>query len=362
MTGGNGSVTVESDKMSLEKINIPKGGFFWSVALWLILIVVGVFFIVSNERAKTEERSEEGEMSFLTFTPNTLSQIYQDKWRVRPRKISGQFRMPPGDGPFPAVVILHGNFHPEELEPWFDDLVPRLTEAGLATFVIDSFSGRGIPDTKYNPAWFSRAARLVDAFSAMRVLAALPEIDEERIGISGYASGGTTAIISADRGFIEAGLARGLGFAAHLPVYPDCQPQFRDLALSEAPMLFLVGELDDYYPAKYCEDYVERMAAGGYKARIKKYPDTQHAWINDYQIRECERCATLRDCGVTNIEANGLESALGGEVTTQFSWEEYTDNLYQHCGGSETNLRVNEEARLDTMEATVNFFSTNLLE
>ena len=110
------------------------GKSFWFIALWLVLIVAGVVVIIQNETADSEERTEEGEISFLTFTPNTLSQIYQDKWQVRPRKISGQLRMPPGDGPFPAVVLLHGNFHPEELEQWFDDLVPRLIESGMATF------------------------------------------------------------------------------------------------------------------------------------------------------------------------------------------------------------------------------------
>jgi dienelactone hydrolase len=348
--------------MSLSKSKIPGGISFWFMALWLLLVVVGVVFIVRNEMATTEERTEEGEISFLTFTPNTLSQIYQDKWRVRPRKISGQFRMPPGDGPFPAAVILHGNFHPEELEPWFDDLVPRLTEAGVATFVIDSFSGRRLPDTKYFPGLLSRAARLADAFSALRVLASLPEIDEERVGISGYASGGTAAILSADKRVIEAGMARGLGFAAHLPVYPDCQPRFRNLEFSKAPILFLVGELDDYYPANYCVDYVERMVAEGYNARITSYPDARHTWINDYQIHECERCSTLRACGITNIEDDGHETALDGKATTLFSWEEYIDTLYQHCGESETNLRVNEEARLDTIKTTVEFFKTNLID
>jgi len=212
---------------------IYKKKSFWFIVVWLTLIIIGVVNIVKNETADIDERTEEGEISFLTFTPNTLRQIYQDKWHVRPRKISGKLRLPPGDGPFPAVVFLHGHFHPDKFKYWFKDLVPRLLEAGVATFVIDSFTGRGIPETIGNPAMLSRAARLVDAFMGLNLLASLPEIDEERIGINAYSTGGTIALISADKRFIDTGLARGRSFAAHLSVYPDCQPQLRTLSLSK---------------------------------------------------------------------------------------------------------------------------------
>ncbi len=73
-------------------------------------------------------------------------------------------------------------------------------------------------------------------------------------------------IYHADKRFVEAGLADGEKFAAHLPVYPSCQAQFRTLTLTNAPILFLVGELDDYTPMKYCLTYVERIVA----ARIQR--------------------------------------------------------------------------------------------
>ena len=319
-----------------------------------------ILTIVSREIAETDKRTETGEVYFLTYTPNTIRQIYQDKWQVRPRKISGQLHLPSGPGPFPAVVILHGNFHPDELEPWFEDLIPQMIKAEIAIFVVDSFTGRGIPGTTRNPAILSRAARLVDAFMALRFLASLPEIDEEKIGISGYASGGTIAMISSDTRIIDAGIARGRGFAAHLPVYPDCQPQFRTLKFSESPMLFLVGELDDYTPAQYCFDYVERMNEEGFNANIKSYINAYHTWINDYKVFECEKCATLGDCGIMYIEDNGHESALDGKVTTQFSWEEYVENIYQQCGRSKTTLSLNADARKETLETTIRFFASIL--
>ena len=123
------------------------------VLICIILLSVAAINRNGDERDK---RTEEGEHNFLTFTPSTISQIYKDDWRVKPRKISGDLTLPPGDGPFPAVVLYHGNFHPEKLDPWFDELVPRLIESGLATFVLDSYTGRKITGTSFNEARLSR--------------------------------------------------------------------------------------------------------------------------------------------------------------------------------------------------------------
>ena len=93
-------------------------------------------------------------------------------------------------------------------------------------------------------------------------------------------------MISADIRLVEAGLADGNKFVAHLPVYPSCQSQFRTLKLTGDPMMFLVGNLDDYTPAKYCLSYVERMRAEGYNVKIKVYPEAYHAWIINYGIHD----------------------------------------------------------------------------
>src|SRR5210317_256785 len=138
----------------------------------ICIILLGVAAMNRNE-SERDKRTEEGEHFFLTFTPSTISQIYRDDWRIRPRKISGELNLPPGDGPFPAVILYHGHYHPEDLEPWFNELVPRLLEANIATFVLDSFTGRKITNTTYFEARLSRAARLTDAFQALNYLARL---------------------------------------------------------------------------------------------------------------------------------------------------------------------------------------------
>jgi dienelactone hydrolase len=340
--------------------------FFKNKYLWLVLagltsiILLG---IAAMERTEDpDERTENGEHFLLTFTPDTISQIYKDDWRVNPRKISGELILPPGDGPFPAVVLYHGNFHPEKLEPWFDELVPRLVEAGFATFVLDSFTGRKITSTSFNEARLSRAARLVDIFQALNMLARLDEIDENRIGISGYSVGGTSAMLAAEVQINETGLARGRSFGAHLLVYPSCQIRFRSHKLTGAPMLYLVAGDDGYSPAEYCEEYVESVTSAETNVKIEKYEDNNHGWLVDYGVSNCEDCMTFKDCGLTYIEDDGHESALNGKVNTEFGWWEYIETLYRNCGDIEVIMRLNHEARRKTLDTTIRFFSDVLKE
>jgi dienelactone hydrolase len=296
-----------------------------------------------------------------TFTPDNFSDIYRDEWKVKPAEIFGTLSLPEGDGPFPAVILYHGSGHPKRLGPWFKDLVPGLVGAGIAAFVLDSYTSRDISSSAADQTKLSKATRIVDAFQALKKLASLSMIDKNKIGISGYSFGGTVAMVSADTRLVEAGLAGGKKFAAHLPVYPSCQSQFRTLKLTGAPMLFLVGGLDDYTPAKYCVSYAERMVAEGYDAMIKVYPGAYHAWINDYGVNRCNRCVTFADCGQMYIEDDGHEAALNGKASTKDGWNQFIKTMFRTCGKRGVTLRVNKKARQDTLAATVKFFSTTLV-
>lgn len=335
--------------------------FVKNIYTWLILAtLVSVILLgaaAMNRNEDRDKRTENGEHFFLTFTPSTISQIYRDDWRIRPRKISGDLNLPPGEGPFPAVILYHGHYHPDDLEPWFNELVPQLLKKGIATFVIDSFTGRKITDTAFYDMRLSRAARITDVFQALNMLARLDEIDEERIGISGYSVGGTTSMLAADIRLNETSLARGRSFAAILPVYPSCQVRFRTQKPSGAPMLLLVADNDDYSSSAFCEEYVEEVSAAGYDIRIKKYDNIQHGWINEKASIDCEDCMTFRACGIMYIEENGHESALDGKFNTLFGWQEYLENVYRDCGTIGVIFRANREARRDTLETTVAFFT-----
>src|SRR5207244_1206762 len=91
-----------------------------------------------------------------------------------PVVISGELRFPPGAGPFPAVILAHGcgGIRTPELG-WG----PLLREWGYATFVVDSFRGRGLTEVCTNARTLTGIQRITDASGEPSILATLPTID-----------------------------------------------------------------------------------------------------------------------------------------------------------------------------------------
>src|SRR5579859_7516134 len=97
---------------------------------------------------------------------------------------------PKGKGPFPAILILHGDFGPTD---WVKKQARRLAGQGYLTLALDLYRGempkdieeahileRALPDERV----------LRDLKAAVDYLAANPLVRKERIGILGWDMGG----------------------------------------------------------------------------------------------------------------------------------------------------------------------------
>lgn len=106
--------------------------------------------------------------------------------------------IPKGEGPFPAVVMLHGTgSNRSEVGGGYDVAAPILAERyGIATIRID-FIGNGDSTSDYKEYDFTSATD--DAFTALQYLASLSKIDPKRIGIMGWSQGGTMAMLTASK-------------------------------------------------------------------------------------------------------------------------------------------------------------------
>lgn len=107
--------------------------------------------------------------------------------------------VPPGPGPFPAVILLHtcGGIEPH-LFQWAD----RLNERGYAAVVLNSFAPRGA-DKCVVPRYFPASGDEVagDAFAALAHLRTRPGIDGARIGVMGFSWGANAALRVASRSY-----------------------------------------------------------------------------------------------------------------------------------------------------------------
>ena len=205
--------------------------------------------------------SDEGEIAFLTT--NSLQRKDNISFQFfdgPPITLTGTLRFPAGAGPFPAIVLAHGCAGIRNSEQGWQS---KLREYGYATFVVDSFGKRGIQEVCSNAYLLGPVQRVPDVYGALKILSTHPKIQPNRIALMGFSHGGTVTMFSSlDWARNKyAGLAGGT-FRGFLPFYPFCQYEFPELYRVYAPVRLHMGDRDDWFTAKACVDWVNRLNNG----------------------------------------------------------------------------------------------------
>jgi len=220
---------------------------------------------------------------------------------AQPFELPYTLSRPAGDGPFPAVVILHdcSGLGPRSSgAPW--RWSSELTRRGYVTMWPDSFTTRGYPTgvcTETTRPRVTPVERARDAYAALRFLASLPYVDAKRIAVMGGSHGGssTLATIVDARGSASEGR-----FVAAVALYPGCGQSFGAWTVKRAngpivdysgafkpraPLLILIGELDDWTPAEPCRRLAAAAKAAGYPVELKVYPGAHHSFDSQAPLR-----------------------------------------------------------------------------
>ena len=195
-----------------------------------------------------------------------------------PIDLAGDLRLPKAGPEKQAVVILlHGaggvGPHSGPLSVWAN----VLNEAGIATFAVDSFTGRGA-NTPADVAKVSPLVRTPDAYRALEVLAKHPLVDPQRIVVMGFSHGSVAALYSNLERFQKMHGKPDLQFAAHISVYGLCGTQFREDENHTKPVLVLHGIADDFVPIGPCREYAARLLKAGKNVRMIEYADAHHVF------------------------------------------------------------------------------------
>jgi dienelactone hydrolase len=193
-------------------------------------------------------------------------------------RIGGVLGIPPGTERFPAVVLVHGSDGAgAREEQWIQDL----NEVGVATFLVDSFTGRGIVQTITDQSQLGHLGMIFDAYRALELLSKHPQLDVSRIAVMGFSKGGFVALYSSMRRFQRLYGPANLEFAAYIPFYPRCDtPYLEDEQVSDHPIRIFHGVADDYVPIDGCRQYVQRLRRVGKDVALIEYPGAHHAFDN----------------------------------------------------------------------------------
>jgi dienelactone hydrolase len=184
--------------------------------------------------------------------------------------IDGYLMKPDGDGPFPAVVALHGcgGLTAATRDRWID----RAVAWGYAVLSVDSFTARGVTETCSGRV---EAYRVADAFGALGFLAGQSYVDPHRIAVMGFSAGGVAVLSAVERRDFELFEEQaGRTFNAAIAFYPQCFFE-GDMTV---PTLILIGEVDDWSSAEACRRMMARRTGSGSTVRLIVYPSAYHSF------------------------------------------------------------------------------------
>jgi len=109
-------------------------------------------------------------------------------------ELAASVLLPPGPGPFPGVVIVHGSGSSDRSNPWTAAYARALVERGIAVLHPDK-RGSGKSGGSWRDATFETLAD--DAAAGLEQLCSHSSIDTSRVGLIGFSQGGDIVPLAA---------------------------------------------------------------------------------------------------------------------------------------------------------------------
>ena len=256
--------------------------------------------------------------------------------------IAGQLRFPQGaSSRLPAMILQHGSGGPNGgHELW----AKTFNEMGIASFLVDSFSGRGLTSTSTNQALLGRLNMVLDGYRAFDVLANHPRIDPARIAVMGFSRGGQSTLYASLKRFQQMWNPRA-AFAAYIPLYAPCNTTFiGDTDLSPGPIRQFHGAADDYVVVAPCRDYFERLRAAGRDVVLTEYPDAHHSYDNPLGNKTPTVSKGAQSVRACKLKEEPVGTIINAETGQPFSYKDPCVQTDPHTGYNEPAANATRKA------------------
>jgi dienelactone hydrolase len=231
---------------------------------------------------------------------------------------------PPGPGPFPVVVGLHGCAgmlsSNGQIVRRFADWGERLSKAGIAVVFVDSFTPRGLGSqcTVRDREVRSDRERVADAYLARRWLQSQGWAVKNRVSLVGWANGAAGSLWAVrPRALPRDGMP---DFRSAVAFYPSCRRLSATAWSARIPTLILAGRADDWTPAAPCEQMVAGARGRTAQASIVVYPGAYHEFDRpDYPVRLLTGLANSAD-GSGRAHAGTNAAARADAIVRVTEW------------------------------------------
>lgn len=319
----------------------------------LLVVMAALDILHGVARAQTTPSTtlaagQTGRIGFETITLND-SQFLKGEKTGAAAAIWGDLRFPQRlTGRVPAVVLVHGTVGvgPRE-ERWAEEL----NKLGIATFVLDSFRGRGVAPPFESGAVPSPLTMIVDAYRALSLLATHPRIDPKRIALTGFSRGGVVALYAGLRRFQRLHGPAGLEFAAYIPFYANCTITYiKDEQMTAQPVRLHHGTADENLPIEACRAYVKRLRRAGKNVQITEYPGARH-FFDSAELPP----ALMQPRGLNWTRCRFSERAVGDVVNPETN---RAFNLSDACFSRGPTVGYSRAAHAEALQAVKTFLTT----
>ncbi len=291
------SVAVAADgtvRVSWDREDWPVGGMLLQVESWLEpdtllplresrTLQLGGVVVVSSEMTYTAcepvARSAAWPPPTVTPAPTVAPPVQESEIREEKAPLPGVLYVPEGEGPFPAVVVLHGSGGGVRFT---DGMAQRLARGGLVAFAFCYF---GCLDT---PLTFEEI-EITRVSEAIAYLRDRPDTVGEKVGVVGISRGADLALIM---GVLDqaAGPVVSIMTSPWVHGSPDSAApaaawvyQGEPLPFTvipvekiDGPVLLLHGQEDHVWPVSFAYVVAERLAAHDHEYELIVYPHRGH--------------------------------------------------------------------------------------
>ena len=251
--------------------------------------ILSLLIFINSHAQKTEK------IIFQSANPFALSDIINNLDNQTEQEVYGKLTIPKdsinSDKKYPLVIGVAGSLGWREHHY---EYMKMYQQSGFATFELNSFKSRNISSTVGSQVEVTTASIILDAYKAFEKLSKHPNIDKNKVSITGWSLGGAVALFSGWKPIIKA-ISKELKFASHLSFYPPCFFDPENTEFTDSPIHILIGELDNWTPAEPCNYFVKKISDNS-NVNLTIYPNSHHSFDSKEPITFNEKGYSFKNC------------------------------------------------------------------